>query len=188
MPTLSITITDSADDAQETGGTMNLTGAPLNADFTTQISGMRFANVTLPPGSAISSAALTLTIASGSYDDPDVTIRAGGTADAAAFTTTAYDITNRAKTSAAVTWAAANVGSGPQDTPDLTALVEEVIAVPGWASGNALAFYIQGNSNSSLLRWAAADSADPPATLTITYTPPAAGQPRRTMHQARSRG
>lgn len=188
MPTLSITISDSADDAQETGGAMSLTGAALNANSATQISAMRFANVTVPPGSAIGSATLELYLPSGSFDDPDVTIRAGGTADATAFTTTAYDITNRAKTSAAVTWTASNLGAGARPTPELKTLVEEAIAIPGWASGNALAFYVQGNNSASLLRWAATGGSDPAATLSISYTPPAAGQPRRTMHQARSRG
>jgi len=187
MPTLSITVSAGADDAQETGGAMSLSGATLNANSATQISGMRFANITIPPGSAISGATLTLYLTSGSFDDPDVTIRAGGTADATAFTATAYDLTNRAKTSAAVSWTATNLGTGTCITPELKSLVEETIAIPGWASGNALAFYVQGNNSGSLLRWAAADGSDPAPTLNITYTPPAGGQARRTMHQARLR-
>ena len=187
MPTLSISVAASADDAQETSGTMNLTGAALNANATTQISGLRFTGVTVPPGSTISSATLELYLPSGSYDDPDVTIRGSGAADVDAFTTTTNDITNRPKTSAAVTWTASAIGTGPRTTPELKSLVEETIAVPGWASGNDMAFYIQGNNAGSLLRWGAVDGTDPAAALSITYTPPASGQAARTMHQTRLR-
>ncbi len=63
-----------------------------------------------------------------------------------------------------------------------------MIAIPGWASGNAMAFYITGAAGSAL-RFTAFDNGSGIPSLTIDYTAPSAGgQPRRTMHQFRFRG
>merc|ERR1719359_1704830 len=54
-----------------------------------------------------------------------------------------YNVTNRQRTSAVVHWEmpVTEVGNNVFDlTPDLTPLIEEVLAAPGWRSGNAIAF------------------------------------------------
>lgn len=183
MATYTGTITNGSDDAQETSGTMSLTATSLNANATTQISGMRFSGVDVPRGSTVTAASLELYLISSSYDDPDVVIRGQAADDAPAFATTAGDITNRAKTAAAVSWQASALGIGAETTPDLAAVVQEVIDRPGWADGNALALFIQGASGGSLLRWASVESANAAAALTITYTPPG-GAAARAMHRA----
>ena len=187
MTEFTTSITASSDDAQETTGTVTLTGTTLNANSANQTSGLRFLNVTIPPGSTITAATLTLNLINTTYDDPDVTITAEANVSPATFTTAASNISSRTDTTAAVVWNAGNIGLGQKPTPDLSALVQEVIGLSGWASGNAMAFFIKGNNVNSTLRWSAFDEGtDPPATLAITYTPPAAGsQPARTMHQAR---
>jgi hypothetical protein len=188
MTIFSTPIAASSDDAQEASGTMTLNGANLNANLTTQVVGLRFPGVTVPPGSTINNAYLTLNLPSASYDDPNTAIRGSAEANPATFTTTTNDLTSRAKTTAAVTWSATNVGTGNRNTPDLSALVAEMIALPGWASGNAMAFYFLPNSGSAL-RFYAYDNGSGIASLTIDYTEPSAGgQPRRTMHQLRLRG
>lgn len=188
MAIFSTSIAAGSDDAQETNGTMALTGASLNANFATQTSGLLFGNVTLPPGSSISAASIELTIVNTTYDDPDVTIRAQAAANPTTFTAANNDITNRPRTSAAVVWDADNIGAGARATPDLSALVSEVIGLAGWASGNAMVFFVEGTADSQL-RWAAyEDTSDPPAVLSITYTAPgASGQPVRSLHQFRIR-
>ena len=102
-------------------------------------------------------------------------IRREAAGNAAAFSTSANDLTNRTKTTATVSWANNNLGTGPQTTPDLSAIVGEIVAGGGWASGNALVVFVQGNSGSSLLRWGAADGSNPAAELSVTYTPPSSG-------------
>ena len=177
----------SADDAAEAAGVNTIDGVNLNANSAAQLAAVRFTNVTVPPGSTINSAYITLNITSTTYDDPDVTIRGNGEANPAAFTTAANHITNRSKTSASVAWSATGLGSGAENTPSLVALVEEIIAIPGWASGNAMAFYFIGSAGSAI-RFYAYDNGSNYASLTIDYTASSGGQPRRTMHQFRLRG
>jgi hypothetical protein len=189
MTTFTTAVAASSDDAQETSGTVNLTATVLNANSTAQITALRFAGVTVPPGSTINSAYLTINITSTTYDDPDVTVRSSGEANPATFNTDAGHVTNRAKSAAFVSWIASNIGAGARNSPDLAALVAETITLPGWASGNAIAFYLTGNSGASSIRCAGYDSGSNYPQLTIDYTAPSAGgQPRRTMHQFRLRG
>ncbi len=189
MATFSASIAASSDDSQELTGANNTTGANLNTNATTQFTGLRFPGVTIPPGSTINSAFLTVNIAGTTYDDPDVTIRSSAEANPATFSTATNHLSGRAKSTAAVTWTATNIGTGNRNTPDLAALVAESIALPGWASGNALAFFLVGNSGSSSIRFASFDSGANYPALTIDYTAPSSsGQPTRTMHQFRLRG
>ena len=187
MATYTASVAASSDDAQETGGTVLLDGVNLNANSATQISALRFTNVTIPPGSTINSAYISVNITSSTYDDPDATIRGSAEANPATFTTAASHLTNRDKTSASVAWNGTGLGSGAENTPSLVTLVEEIIAIPGWASGNAMAFYFTGSATSSL-RFNAYDNGSGIPSITIDYTAPTGGsQPRRTMHQFRLR-
>ena len=188
MTTFSASVAASADDAQESNSTNTINGTTINANSATQISAVRFQNVTVPPGSTITTAYLTINLPNAVYDDPDVTIRGNGEANPAAFTTATDHLTNRTKTSASVNWTAANIGTGSQNTPELKTLVEEIIAIPTWASGNAMCIYFLGKAGSSF-RFLAYDNGSDYATLTINYTAPSSGgQPTRTMHQFRLRG
>ena len=187
MTIFTTTVAASADDAQELAGTNTTNGTNLNANAASHIIGLRFTGVTVPAGSTINAAYLTVNITSGSYDDPDVTIRGGNEANPAAFTTATNHLTDRSKTATSVAWSASNVGAGSRNTPDLATLVTDIIALGGWASGNAMAFYITG-SGSSALRFTAYDNGSSYPSLTIDYTAPSAGgQPRRTVHQFRLR-
>ena len=159
----------SADDSQETGGTNTINGTTVNANSATQIAAVRFPNVTVPPGATINSATITFDLPNAIYDDPDLAIRGSGENNAAAFTTAANHITNRLKTTAAVSWSAANIGIGPRNSPELKTLVQETIGIAGWASGNAMAFYLTGTVTSSF-RFYAYDNGSNFATLTIDYT------------------
>jgi hypothetical protein len=173
----------SADDAQETGGTNTINGTTINANYANQIAAVRFTGVTIPPGSTINNAYLTLNLPNATYDDPDLTIRGSGEANAAAFTTATDHLTNRLKTSASVAWSAANIGTGARNSPELKTLVQETINISGWASGNALAFYFTGSATSSF-RFYTYDNGTGIPSLTIDYTPPgttAAGRKLRTQ-------
>ena len=178
----------SADDSQETSGTNTINGTTVNANSASQTAAVRIPGVTIPPGSTINSAYLTLNLPNATYDDPDLTIRGNGEANPAAFTTATNHLTDRYKTTAVVNWVASNIGTGARNTPSLVSLINEIIAIPGWASGNAMAFYFIGNASSSF-RFYAYDNGSSYATLTIDYTAPSSGgQPRRTIHQFRLRG
>lgn len=187
MTTLTRSVSASSDDAQETGGTMNLAATNLNANSASQTIGLRFTNITIPAGSTINSASLTVNVVSTTYDDPNLTLRGSGEADTTTFTSTTNDITDRWKTSAAVSWNASNIGAGAKTSPDLAALISEIVAIPGWASGNDMNIYLAGNSGSAF-RIDSYDNGSNAPQLTIHYTEPAAGgQPPRAMHQIRMR-
>ena len=53
MTTFTASVAASSDDAQESAGTVLIDGTNLNANSATQISAVRFQNVTIPPGSTI---------------------------------------------------------------------------------------------------------------------------------------
>jgi hypothetical protein len=92
------------------------------------------------------------------------------------FTETYGDVSARPRTTAFTTW---NVppwvnSGGTTDwygSPDLAAVVQELINRPGWQSGHALAFIIEGNGQRAAGSFNGASSADAPV-LHITYTVP----------------
>ncbi|HOU40323.1 MAG TPA: hypothetical protein PK829_03545 [Promineifilum sp.] len=187
MTTLTRAVAASADDAVELSGVMTLNGVNLNANSAGQNIGLRFANVTIPAGATITAAYLTLNVVSTSYDDPNLTIRGSGEATTTTFTSTTNDITTRFKTAATVTWNAGSIGAGARNSPDLSAILAEILAIPGWASGNAINFYLFPNAGSALRVYAYDNGSNAPQ-LTIDYTEPAAaGQPARSQHQFRLR-
>jgi len=80
----------------------------------------------------------------GITEGTSLTIQAQASDNAPTFTSTASNISSRTKTTASVPWTPAawnTVGeSGPdQRTPNLAAVIQEVVRRPGWASGNAIA-------------------------------------------------
>ena len=105
-----------------------------------------------------------------------VSVRIYGQAadNSATFTTTAFNITGRPKTTAFVDWAipafTASARTAAQQTPDLTTIIQEVVDRPAWTSGNAIAFmlaYLSGGGQRSLVTWD--DGLLTEATLTVTY-------------------
>lgn len=112
---------------------------------------VRFPNVTIPPGSIISSAKITLQ-AYASLSGNTVTARIyGQDADNPATFSDAADYTARERTTAYADWAAVEAWTVDvdYDTPSLVEIIEEIIERPGWASGNAMAFFIEDNGSSS---------------------------------------
>lgn len=190
MTIFSTTITASADDAQEASGTVTIDGGALNANSTTGYTGLRFQNVTIPPGSTINTASLNVYLTSGSFDDPDITIYAEDTDDAAAFTTASNNISSRTPTTANTVWNVGSLSTGVKTSPDFAAVIQEIIDRGGWSSGNDLAIIYVGNDASSLMRIRAFDAGGGDyATLNIDYTAGSGGggQPPRSLHQFRQR-
>ena len=113
-----------------------------------QIVGMRFVNVGLPAGTDIIESYLEFEVdeTRGGTEPVDVLIGGELTPDAAAFTNDASDISNRASWATAVIpwsvpdWTATDVKF---QTPDISALIEELTEQEGWASGNAMVLTIR---------------------------------------------
>ncbi|MFL6010730.1 MAG: right-handed parallel beta-helix repeat-containing protein [Gaiellaceae bacterium] len=153
--TLERRVAAGADDAEESAtGAMSLTSSDLELVFdgNNQRVGIRFANVTVPRGATISRAYVQFE-ADEAQSDPTSLVLQGEAADnAAAYTTTANNISARPRTTASTNWAPApwtlvsEVGAN-QRTPDLANIIREITNRPSWAAGNALSLIITGSGH-----------------------------------------
>ena len=168
-------VSQSSDDAEEGSSSMDLTSGDLDFGDKSH-NGIRFQNVAIEQGASITNAYIQFTAddnnqsASASY-----TIYGEDVDNAATFTIAANDISGRTYTSASVAWnnipawnTAGETGED-QKTPDLSTIVQEIVDRGGWSNGNAMTFFINGNSGKRSARTYDADPAKA-AQLVIEYT------------------
>lgn len=116
--------------------------------------GLRFEDVNIPQGATITSAYLRFNAAqsNSAVDGLELKVRAENTDNAAAFGSTGFGLTARSKLATEVLWSPEAVWA--QDTieqgPDITTLVQQVVNRSGWCGNNAMAFYLQPSSTSSI--------------------------------------
>ena len=175
--TLSFPISTGTDDAEEAvpTGVVSLSSSDLEMtmEATQQIIGLRFANIILPQGATVNSAFIQFT--TDETDDVATSLLIEGelSSNASTFTNTNNDISNRPRTSSNVAWndipAWDMVGeAGPdQRSPDLTAIVQELVDQMDWAAGNAMAFIISGTGVRNAIAFN--NGANMPARLIINY-------------------
>ncbi|MEW6405941.1 MAG: right-handed parallel beta-helix repeat-containing protein [Chloroflexota bacterium] len=150
---LDIRVASGSNDAEEgAGGQMyrGSTDLELVTDSNTQTIGLRFGNVTIPPGATIVNAYIQFKVDEATSTSTGLTISGEAAANAAAFSSTARNITSRVKTATRVVWAPPawpTVGAQGTDqrTPNLAAIIQEIINQNGWTSGNSLVILITGN-------------------------------------------
>lgn len=169
--TTSQLITAVTDDARQTGPTMFLNDASLVFDGVNLI-GMRWDSVNVPLGATIVSASLEITGAAADNVYSELTIRGEADASPATFTTTANDISSRTPTLNTAVWVPDPWVLDETRSVDITAIIAEIIEVPGWGAGNAMALTVSSLAGSD--REAFAFDGDPAkaARLTITYSAP----------------
>ena len=137
------------DDALEniSNGNTSLTGR-LNI-YSSNLTGIRFDNITIPQGATISSAYIEFTAQTTTNGAGLISIRAQDADDAPSFSSVNSNISSRALTGANANWATGRwQNNNKYQTVDISNIVKEVIDRPGWSSGNALAFVL-ANSNSN---------------------------------------
>ena len=105
--------------------------------------GLRFVDVDIPDGAAIVSAYFEFTSSKTKTGNPsNVVIHGEASINPAAYVASSGNISGRSKTSNSVTWN--SIPSWQQDqvysSPDVSALVQELIDQTGWTDGNPLAF------------------------------------------------
>lgn len=137
-----------------------------------QTLGLRFENIAVPAGAVVANANIQFSADEAQNEATTLTIHAQAADNAGVYTTVANDISSRPRTATSVAWSpeawnAVDERGALQRTPDLAPLVREVIARPGWSSGNAMGFILTGTGRRT------ADAADEiggsPATLTVDY-------------------
>jgi len=150
-------VTQSEDDAEEKiRGKMDLDSSDLDMMHTTsgdQVAvGIRFAKVLISGEAQIQKAYLQFTAEEKLKEPTDLTIHAELSVNAKSFTTADHNISSRKRTKASVRWSPEpwsvfGERSQKQRTPDLSTLIQEVVAQPGWRGGNALVLIITGSGN-----------------------------------------
>jgi hypothetical protein len=174
--TLSVPIAVSADDAEESAaGVVTLTSTDLELvdDGGLQTVGLRFAGLNIPQGAIISSATIQFKAdeVHSEATTLDITVQAADSAPA--FITTTGNLSNRATTSTSVLWqppAWNTIGeaTASQRTSNLAAVVQEIVSRPGWASGNAIAFLVEGTGHRTAEAFDKVGGV--PASLSVTFS------------------
>lgn len=169
-PDLEIPISQSSDDAggpNQYGGGIGDCGSEhfdwneiylghcINGSST--ISGFRFQDVAIPDGAVVTAARLEFTVDTSPDNVIDVQFRGELAEDAVTFSVGNLPSDRISSlTSAVVPWHIANDGgwqvSEAQVSPDLSTVVQEVIAQPDWNSGNAIVIIMQPSSPGTVAR------------------------------------
>lgn len=113
--------------------------------------GFRFQNVAIPKNAVIISAVLEFECyASLATNTVNVDIY-GEDADNSNFFSTFADYQARTRTGAGVLWNAVSAWTvnTHYHTPQITAIVQEIVNRAGWASGNAMTFFVEDNVSSA---------------------------------------
>jgi hypothetical protein len=166
-----VRIAVSADDAVEgsTGG-VKLTDSNLN--FTGKIIGLRFP-LAVPQGATIVQAYVQFTSEEGNTVPTTVTIEGEDNDSASPFMAKSRNITSRLRTLAAVSWAppvwvGGGVAGPEQRTPDLSAVIQEIVDRPGWGNGQSLGLILTTSGNRHALSYDGNPTAAP--LLHVEYT------------------
>ncbi len=115
-----------------------------------QLVAIRFGEIGIPKGTVIKEAYLQFTTDEVSTEQTNMVIHAELAANAQPFSDMARNITSRRKTTTSVKWSpepwnAVGERAERQQTPDLSALIQEVVAQPDWQEGNAVVLIISGS-------------------------------------------
>ena len=123
--------------------------------------GIRFKEVAVPPGAEITSAHIQFHARRSNSDEAKFIIQAEAAGNATSIKKEDFNISSRPRTSASVTWLpepwVATEAGDAQRTPDLSDLIQEVVNLPDWESGNKMLLIVSGEG----LRRAFSYNSDP---------------------------
>ena len=171
--TVTTRIASSLDDVEEeSNGEIRASSSDLEmvVDRTKQTVGLRFAGLDIPQGARVRSAHLQFE--ADSDDDGAARLFISGQAaiDPAAFTLADRDVSSRPRTSAIVEWVPAPWRKGDskdaQRTPDLSAVLDEIVGQAGWQAGNSVVLFVQGEGR----RTAESFDAEPRSAARLTVS------------------
>ncbi len=150
---IEIRVIDSSADAEENkSGNMDLTSKDLELVYSgsNQTIGMNFNRIEIPQSATITNAYIQFKVDEASSEITALEIRAEATGDAELFSTLNRDISSRSMTTASVEWYPEpwqEIGEvGPnQRTPNISALIQEVINRSDWDEGNSIVLIVMGS-------------------------------------------
>jgi hypothetical protein len=157
---LNIRVSTGNDDAEEAlAGTVTLSSSDLElirsvdgglvGSAGDQTVGMRFNKVGIPKGATITNAYVQFKVDETSSGATTLAIQGQAADNATTFLTSAFNISSRPRTAAAVSWApepwpTIGVIGAAQRTPNLAPIIQEIVNRPGWASGYSIVVIITG--------------------------------------------
>jgi len=150
-------ITVSSDDAEQTesSGVVDLGSSDLEFDqdgAAPQMIGLRFNNMTVPLNATITGAYVEFTVDELWGVPTSVSFFGEVSDNPTTFTTAAYNISSRPRTTARVDWnnipawdstTGTAIGDKKQ-SPDISPIIQELVNRPGWVSGNSMVLIIDG--------------------------------------------
>jgi len=160
MPTTVFRVISSADDMQENGPR-----TPFEPDVTDLVGrvgartdpmddmyyccGFRFQNITIPHGAIITSAKFSGYVYTELADDINCKIYGHKVGNAENFVDNLHVIseTYRPRTVASVPWVQNTLGLGWKESPELKAIIQEIVNMPEWRSGNAIVLLLIANTD-----------------------------------------
>lgn len=150
-PELIIPITAGSDDAYEVGGDVNISSNEfeLTKGIIPVHTGLRYQNLRIPRGATITNAQIRFTSKGLNTSDAKLRIKAEAVGNATTFTAENSNISLRPTTSTEVTWD--NDNNFPLSdesilSPDISAVIQEVVNRGDWCGGNSLNLIIEGFS------------------------------------------
>jgi hypothetical protein len=164
------------DDVEQRGSSVNLGSSDLELvkdGSTVQHVGLRFTDINIPQGAHVTKAYVQFTADETGSSPTALLIRGEDADDAAAFANTFHNVSARAMTDASASWAAAawsKIGEANsiERTPDLSAVIEEIVGRDGWDAGNDLALIISGSGTRTAEAFESGDATAP--LLHVEYT------------------
>jgi hypothetical protein len=150
---LDVPVRAGADDAEQRSSSTSVTGGDLELvvdGSTVQTVGVRFTGVTVPRGATVSNAYVQFQADEAASGASSLTIAGQAADNPPGFTSAAGDVSSRPRTTAAVSWTppdwpSAGARTVDQRTPNLAAVVQQIVSRSGWASGNALVLVVTGS-------------------------------------------
>src|SRR6185436_1389065 len=119
--------------------------------------GVRFPGLAIPQRSIITAAWIQFVARDANSEVTNLTFQAEAADNSATFTTALGNVSSRPRTTASTSWSPGawvqNQAGPAQRTPDLKALIQEVVDRPGWASGNAISIIANGSGRRTALSY-----------------------------------
>jgi len=175
--TVCVRINSGQNDAEEealAGGAVETNSLDLDmGQSNTESVGLRYDNLNIPQGASVTSAYIQFAADEVNTQVSNLTIKGEAADNAAPFITNGYNLSSRSTTSASVGWSppAWNVigeSGSAQKTPDISAVINEIVNRPGYVQGNALALFVTGTGKRTSIPYDFNASQAPE--LCITYT------------------
>jgi hypothetical protein len=152
---MEVRVSSSSDDAEEyASGSVYLTSTDLELvyDVSNQTVGLRFNGLTIPKDAVINVAYIQFQADEAHLESTSLTLWGEAQDNPGTFLSTIGNISSRLRTTASVGWSPAAwtvIGQAGLDqrTPNISAVIQEIVNRPGWVVGNSLVIIIDGTGH-----------------------------------------